>query len=178
MNATDLVPGRSCDNCTMCCKLMAVDALAKPRGSWCPHCDHKQGCKIYEARPEACRIFYCGYRRIPHLDERWKPSKAKFLVNYETAKNRIVIHADPARPDAWRAEPYYSVIKGWAANAAREKGLVVVWTGPTATAVLPERDKHLGAVRDDQILYVTPGATPTDFDVSVIEPDDPRATGA
>lgn len=104
--STDLVPGRSCEGCTMCCKLMEIDVLAKPRAVWCPHCNQKRGCTIYETRPEPCRIFYCGYRKVPALDERWKPSKAKFLVNYESRTNRIVIHVDPARRDAWRAEPY------------------------------------------------------------------------
>jgi hypothetical protein len=175
----DLVPGRSCQGCTMCCKLMEIDTLAKPRGDWCPHCNQKQGCTIYAQRPEACRIFHCGYLRIPHLDERWKPAKAKFLINYETRHNRIVIHVDPARPDAWRVEPYYSEIRNWARNAARDQGLVVVWTGHHAVAILPDREKDLGHVRDDQLfLRLAPAAASASYDIIVVDADDPRAPQA
>ena len=148
----DLVPGRSCEGCTMCCKLMAVADLEKPRGTWCSHCNQKRGCTIYDTRPEPCRAFYCGYLRLAQLDERWKPAKAKFLVNFEESSNRIVIHADPARPDAWRAEPYYKTIKQWARNAAKEQGMVLVWAGSHAMLVLPDRDRDLGNVSDDMLI--------------------------
>ena len=148
----DLVPGRSCENCTMCCKLLAIDVLEKPRGVWCTKCDQKRGCTIYETRPDPCRGFYCGYLRLPDLDERWKPAKAKFLINYEDGANRVVIHADVARPDAWRIEPYYSTIKQWARSAQRQGGMVVVWAGSRATVVLPDRDVDLGVVREDQLI--------------------------
>lgn len=177
LDTAELVPGRSCQGCTMCCKLMEVGAVEKPRGTWCRHCDQKSGCGIYEARPDACRIFYCGYLRIPMLDDRWKPSKAKLLVNYESSSNRIVIHVDPQRPGAWREEPFHSQIKRWASAIARDGGMLVVWTGATAIAVLPGREKDLGHVRDDQLFLRTATRTPTGtvLDVIVIEPDDPRA---
>jgi len=177
LDTAELVPGRSCQGCTMCCKLMEVDALGKPRGAWCGHCDQKRGCTIYETRPDACRIFYCGYLRIPMLDERWKPSKAKFLVNYESPSNRIVIHVDPARPGAWREEPFHAQIKRWAASIARDGGFLVVWTGQSAVAVLPGREKDLGQVRDDQLLLTSAKRTASGvvFDVIVVDADDPRA---
>ena len=136
----------------MCCKLLEVAPLEKPRAVWCPHCDQKRGCTIYETRPDPCRSFHCGYLRIAHLDERWKPAKAKFLINDESSANRIAIHADPARPDAWRSEPFYSVIKGWARRKMAGGGTVIVWAGQHATLVLPDRDKDLGIVRDDQLI--------------------------
>jgi hypothetical protein len=165
-----LVAGRTCENCTLCCKLLEVEPLEKPRAVWCPHCDQKHGCKIYERRPEACRSFYCGYRRIETIDDRWKPSKAKFLINYEEAANRIVLHVDPARPDAWRTEPYYSMIKQWSRRALAEHGMVLVWTGSNATIVFPDRDKNLGHVRDDQFIVpierMTPLGREIDFEVA------------
>lgn len=174
---SDLASGRSCEGCTMCCKLLDIAILDKPRGTWCPHCDMKRGCTIYATRPEPCQSFYCGYRRIPALDERWKPSRAKFLVNFESAANRIAIHTDPQRADAWKVEPYYSAIKDWARNAARQGGLVIVWAGPQATLVLPDRDKPLGTVRDDQFIVTEEKRTAhgIEIDFIVVEPDDPRA---
>ena len=162
----DLVAGRSCDGCTMCCKLLAIDVLEKPRGAWCSHCDQKRGCTIYESRPDACRGFYCGYLRLPQLDERWKPSKAKFLINYEDHANRIVIHADPQRPDAWRADPYIKIIRQWAAASRREGSLVLVWAGQNATIVLPDREINLGKVREDQLIVPVERRTPRGVEVT------------
>jgi len=171
-----LVPGRSCGTCTMCCKLLDIDVLEKPRGVWCTHCNPKAGCTAYDTRPQACRGFYCGYLRLPMLDERWKPSKARFLINFEDRGNRIVIHADADRAEAWRIEPYYSTIKQWAANAARDRGTVLLWAGSKVTLVLPDREKDLGAVRDDQIILPveTRTARGIETDYIVVEPDDPR----
>ena len=160
----------------MCCKLLDIDVLEKPRGQWCPKCDVKRGCTIYAERPDPCRRFYCGYMRIKDLDERWKPSRSKFLVNFESAANRIAILADPARPDAWKAEPYYSTIKQWARNAAPHGGQVIVWAGPNATLVLLDRDKPLGAVRDDQFIVADDKRTArgVEADFIVVNSDDPR----
>ena len=177
-SGNELVSGRSCQDCTLCCKLLEVEPLAKKRAVWCVHCDQKRGCRIYETRPDACQSFYCGYRRLPQLDDRWKPAKAKFLVNYEAASHRIVIHVDPMRPGAWRAEPYYSTLKQWARRAAGEGGTVLVWTGSRATLILPETDKDLGEVRDDQFIVPvtrkTTSGTIVDFEVADL--NDPRVT--
>ena len=148
----ELIAGRDCDGCTMCCKLLAIDVLNKPRGRWCGHCNARAGCRIYETRPEPCRSFYCGYRRIADLDERWKPSHAKFLINFETAANRIVLHVDADRPGAWRAEPYFSTIRRWAGPAWKEGRLVLVWKGRELAVVLPDRVKELGVIAEDDIL--------------------------
>lgn len=148
----DLIEGRTCDGCTLCCKVLAIDELDKPRGVWCSNCNPRTGCRIYAERPAPCRSFYCGYRRIPGLDERWKPSHAKFLINYESELKRTVIHVDPARPGAWRLEPYLSTLRRWAAAAAREDGMVLVWTGGELSVVLPDRVKDLGRVADDDRL--------------------------
>ena len=173
-----LVPGRSCNDCTLCCKLLLVEVLEKPRAVWCPHCDQKRGCKIYADRPEPCQSFYCGYRRIADLDDRWKPAKAKFLINYETAHNRIAIHVDPTRPDAWRTEPFYSTIKKWSANALREQGTVVVWCGPKVIVVMPERERDLGTPRDDQFIVRVERRGPRgpEIDFELVEAGDPRVT--
>ena len=177
-NDEDLVSGRSCQDCTLCCKLLFVEVLEKPRAVWCPHCDQKRGCKIYANRPEPCQSFYCGYRRIADLDGRWKPAKAKFLINYESAVNRIAIHADPTRPDAWRMEPFYTTIRKWAANALRENGTVVVWCGPHVIVVLPDRERDLGTPREDQFIVRVerPGPRGMEIDFELAEADDPRVT--
>jgi hypothetical protein len=44
---TSEAASKQCGDCTLCCKVMAIEMLAKPAGAWCPHCTAKRGCTIY-----------------------------------------------------------------------------------------------------------------------------------
>ena len=70
------------------------------------------------------------------------------------------IYADPARADAWKAEPYLTTIRQWARTAEREGGMVMVWCGPRVTIVTPTRDIALGEVREDQLIVPVERMTP------------------
>ena len=66
-----LVPGRSCGECSLCCKLLRIEAFNKPVGTWCSHCaPGRGGCTIYETRPTECRDFYCAWLTTPALGHR------------------------------------------------------------------------------------------------------------
>jgi hypothetical protein len=174
-----VVAGRSCKSCTLCCKLLAIEALEKPRATWCTHCDVKSGCKIHGSHPDECRDFYCGYLTNAALDERWNPIRCKMLLAYdERNAPRLSVHVDPGRPNAWREEPYYSQIKRWATAAAAKRGQVIVWVGRNTFAVLPDRDKELGEVRADQFIITSAKQGPRGpvLDAFVVDKDDPRAT--
>ena len=173
-----IVEGRSCKGCTLCCKLLAIDALEKPRAIWCSHCDAKAGCRIHGAHPGECKDFYCGYLTNAALDERWQPTRSKIVLAYdEQLAPRLSVHVDPSRPDAWREEPYYSQIKRWAVAAAASRGQVIVWQGRRTIAVLPDRDQQLGEVRPDQFIVTSASTGPEGktFDVFVVDADDPIA---
>jgi hypothetical protein len=113
----------------LCCKLLSVEELNMPPLVWCPKCDTKQGCTIYADRPTECRQFFCQYLTDARLGEHWKPSRCKIVVAAEDYANALVIHTDPARPGAWRREPFYSDILGWAKDAAQRQWQVIVWEG-------------------------------------------------
>jgi hypothetical protein len=134
----EVVRGRNCDGCTMCCKLLSVAELDKPPVSWCTLCDVKVGCNAYAGRPTECRDFYCGYLLDPTLDERWKPSHCKLVVTREEQLGETLIHNDPARPDAWRREPFHSQILAWAGAAVAQGRKVIIWQGDAKIAVVPE----------------------------------------
>jgi hypothetical protein len=173
-----IVEGRSCKGCTLCCKLLGIAALAKPRATWCTHCDVKAGCKVHGTHPAECRDFYCGYLTNAALDERWAPTRSKMVLAYdEVHAPRLSVHVDPARPEIWRKEPYYSQIKRWAVAAAQGRGQVIVWQGRSTIAVLPDRDKDLGEVRPDQFIITSARQGPQDttLDVFVVDGDDPAA---
>ncbi len=74
------VPGRECGDCVVCCVLFEVQELQKPAGKPCRHLAPAGGCGIYETRPQACRVWMCGWRLIPGLPENWRPDLSGILV--------------------------------------------------------------------------------------------------
>ncbi len=174
-----IVTGRSCADCTLCCKLLSIAELAKPQQTWCAHCTVAVGCQIYESKPGECTDFFCGYLLNDSLGEEWRPSTCSMVVHYEELANRIVIHVDADRRDAWRTEPYFSQIKQWARDAAPRRGQVIVWQGLDAVAVLPDREKMLGRMGEDQVIISSERLTAhgVERDVHFMERDDPRLSG-
>jgi len=79
----DLVAGRTCGECTVCCTVMAIDKpdLQKEAGVTCRHC--RDGCTIYDTRPKLCRDFHCGWRQLPILDDGWRPDRSGVFVEIE-----------------------------------------------------------------------------------------------
>lgn len=178
-NADDvLVLGRRCDSCTLCCKVLSIEELAKPKGNWCSHCDVGRGCRIYEQRPVECRNFYCGFLTVPDLSEEWRPSKSKIVLVSELDGVRIAAHVDPARPDAWRKEPFYSKLKEWAIAAAASQCQVVICIGKRTIVVLPDREVDLGIIEDDELIVTEERAVLYGLPILIpfkIKRDDPRA---
>jgi len=135
---------RSCAGCTLCCSLLSVAELDKPPMVRCVNCA-ASGCRIYAQRPTECRQFYCGYLLKEQLDQRWKPSQCKLIVVFDEHPYCVAIHVDPAFPDAWRKEPFYSQICRWARTAARRHAQVVVWQGDSKIIVPAEQHPPLPA---------------------------------
>lgn len=158
----------------MCCKIMGIKEIDKPPGIWCSHCKPARGCAIYESRPQECRGFVCGYLHSPELDERWKPSFCKFLLMDEAGDTHIVV--DPARPDAWKKEPYYACFKGWARAGIDEGAKIIVAIGKRAIVILPDRDVDLGIVGDDDRILTMRDETAFGhrYDALKLHKDDPR----
>lgn len=140
-----LAPGRSCEGCTACCKLVAVAALNKPPQRWCEHCSIGAGCTIYDARPDDCRTFYCGWVLDAAISDDWNPRHSKMVVKYEPG--RIVIHVDKDRRDAWRREPFHTQVRQWAQGALAARGDVLLWEGLEGVLVLPAGEKRIGRVK-------------------------------
>jgi hypothetical protein len=120
---------RGCAGCTLCCSLLGVAELDKPPLVACTHCTVADGCRIYSQRPTECRQFHCGYLLHPALDKRWHPSRARLIVAFDEYPYAVAVHVDPASPDAWRQEPYFSQIQRWSWAAARARRQVVIWQG-------------------------------------------------
>ena len=128
---------RSCDGCTLCCKVIGVHEFAKPRGVWCTHCKIDSGCMIHETRPAVCRAYSCRFLLDRSLDESWRPSRSGLVINAD--RSRIVVYVDPDRPDAWQQEPFHSRLRQWS-RSSPSGWPVFVCTNERVVAVYPDRD--------------------------------------
>jgi len=80
----DLVPGRSCGECTVCCTVLLVDTpeIQKEPGATCRHC--RGGCTIYDTRPPVCRDYFCAWRKMDIFGENWRPDRSGVFAQLET----------------------------------------------------------------------------------------------
>ncbi len=79
---SDLVAGRSCGSCNVCCIALTIDepALQKPQGYRCRNALPDNSCAIYAARPHTCQSFFCGWRRLKWVRETLRPDVSGVLV--------------------------------------------------------------------------------------------------
>ena len=164
--------GRQCGNCTLCCKVMAIEELAKPANAWCPHCKPRRGCPIYDDRPAECRSFSCVWLVNDLLEEHWRPSKSKLVLT--TSEDGIEVRCDPGFPDAWRREPFRSELREWAASGETLDTTVLVIIGRRMTLVTRERDFDLGIVGPDERIVRELEGTKV-VNASVVKASDPDA---
>lgn len=145
------VPGRNCGDCAMCCKLPVIPELNKPYNAWCQHCGNHQHCDIYDTRPQRCRDFFCHFM-LSTLGEEWRPNKCRLMLS--VADNRMRVMVDPARPDAWRKEPYFSAIRHWSTQ-----GEVHVMVGKITHVVFPDHIDNVGEITDDHQILILETST-------------------
>ena len=150
-------PGRTCGTCTLCCKVMSIDVLGKPVGQWCVHCRIGGGCGIYVQRPDPCRAFHCLWVANPFPDA-WAPALTGVVLDVDMDGHRLVARCDPDDPMAWRREPIYAALKGW----AREH-----WP----------QGRQVVAVADRRTWLVTPTAHQPDIDLGQLDPTAPFTVG-
>jgi hypothetical protein len=170
---TEPLLGRSCGGCTLCCKVMDVPEINKPRGAWCPHCIRGTGCRIYADRPSGCRSFLCGWLTNPRFGREWKPDRSKIVITVGRDGNSLTFRCDPGFPEAWRKEPYYGQIRSLAAVAVQHDGMISVHTGRNLIVVAPAGEFALGEVAvEDEIIREFSGNSLVG--VRVIKAEPPR----
>jgi hypothetical protein len=133
---------RQCGDCSLCCKLLQIPELKKPKDVWCPNFRTGAGCGIYADRPGSCRTFVCQWLADSDVGPEWKPNRCKMVLD---AKPGIyMVHVDPSAGQPWRAEPYLSILRKWAARGLASGTLVMVLTRNHAIAIHPDREEDLG----------------------------------
>lgn len=167
------VTGRECGTCTWCCKVMNIKDLDKPAGQWCEHCDVGRGCRIYADRPPPCTRFACAWLDSTEWGPEWKPEKAKFVLEVNRQEKQVVVHLDPAMPDAWKRAPYQERIRGIMLANVPTGGRVFLQAGGHVTVLLPDGEHRLGPIRESDTIVVKGKAGPgfTRFEITVKSAD-------
>jgi Fe-S-cluster containining protein len=120
-----LVAGRECGSCNVCCVALTIEdpRLHKAQGYRCKHARRDNGCAIYETRPQSCRSFFCGWRRLKWVREALRPDRSDVLVRLngefspEDGQERLAVEFMFLSPTALEAEGIAETIA--AAVAAR-----------------------------------------------------------
>jgi hypothetical protein len=155
------VPGRSCGECSLCCKLAKVDELDKPEGVWCRHCaPGRGGCTIYETRPPVCRNYFCSWILDSRLGPEWYPLTSKMILSLENSGSRLCVRVEPSHADVWRREPYYSQIKQWSRVAVEARQQIIVYIRKRVIAILPDKDVDFGDVELGEQIWIGAQDTP------------------
>ena len=158
--ALQLVPGRSCGTCSLCCKLYPVRELSKPAGHWCIHAMRGRGCADHNHRPQACRQFFCSWRLDAALGPEWKPDIARFVLAADPLHRALTAMVDPGMPTAWRRAPYYSRLKQLSQRLFAEDTRLLINVRGQITVVLPDREVPLGLPpRGAEVAIWRDGAT-------------------
>ena len=84
---------RTCGDCTLCCKVMAVNSMSKPRGAWCRNCT-KRSCAIYDERPDDCRQFNCVWLKVETLPNELRPDKCGFVLTTTERNDTVQVNID------------------------------------------------------------------------------------
>ncbi len=114
-----LVEGRVCGECVACCQILPIstEMLEKPTNLLCPHCVPGKGCAVYSERPDPCSGWYCGWRYMAELAERWRPDRSGVVlrIGLERAPPDVtaVIVSGKA---AFVSAEFASLIAGWVSN--------------------------------------------------------------
>jgi hypothetical protein len=149
-------PAKSCGPCTLCCKVLAVEALGKPVGTWCAH-RTAAGCSIYAERPAACRSFECVWLMDPEMPHRFRPDQTKVVLDQDAEARWLIARCDPANPQAWRRNPMYAALKTYAQSTWGTGRIVLAVAGWRTWLIAPTAEIDLGDVDPAAGLMVVEG---------------------
>jgi len=74
---------RSCGSCTLCYRVLEIQALDKPAGLLCRH-NTGTGCGIYPDRPDACARWHRLWRRIGARPDALRPGRSGVMFSLDS----------------------------------------------------------------------------------------------
>ncbi len=106
---------RSCGPCSLCCRVLRVDELAKPAGENCPQQmlgeaeGAGSGCRIHLERPAVCRGYHCLWLQ-GGLEENERPDQTGGIVDLENLGMGVQLSIREVSPGAFDASPALQAI--------------------------------------------------------------------
>lgn len=144
---------RGCGSCTACCTLMAVDMAplpgpSKPARKPCQHLC-KRGCGVYEAKPNACSDFICGWLATQLSDDnrmpkQWRPDRLGAIVDVNEV-GTITVHLE--KDDVWQRPGQLQTLIAYLAK----HGLPPI-LGQGPVILNRPNGKHLGVRSDGTVV--------------------------
>lgn len=147
---------RTCEDCTLCCKVMGIVELNKPSGEWCPNCNIGQGCAIYGSHPGSCQGFLCEWLRNPDVPENFRPNEVHIVFTTLMFRDgaRLIANCDQDNPTAWRDQPVYGWLKERAARSWQRGGFIMARVIHHTWLIGPNGDLDVGLIVDDADLIM------------------------
>jgi hypothetical protein len=97
---------RQCGECMLCCKILGVQVLKKPRDSWCTLSAPHRGCTVHgtDQQPLACQSFNCLWVLATPSDmpDSLFPKDCHIVFSIAPDKETIIANVDRDYPKAWR----------------------------------------------------------------------------
>lgn len=158
---------RECGSCSLCCKVLEVEALYKNAGQWCRFHKAGLGCTSHQLRPKACRDFDCVWRQEDWLGPEWKPDTSRFVLAWEYGGDCLAVHVDPQQPNAWKRDPYGVTLRALAERHMGENRIVMIVDPTKRTLLMPDKEIVVGSPKDkfEWTIRKTAGPTGPVFDV-------------
>lgn len=135
---------RPCGSCSLCCKVLGVDELAKPMGAGRDNVEPSVGGGLHGTRRQPCRDFHCLWLISPTLPDQVRPDRCKVVITLEEGGAHVIARADPDDPEAWRREPIHGQLRRWAADSWLEGRTIWAMVGRRTWLIAPDRDIDLG----------------------------------
>jgi hypothetical protein len=150
---------KACGDCSLCCTVYEREDFEKKAGHDCHHTrsdasPNGGSCGIWGLHPASCQSFKCLWLKHEDLDGLWRPDVAGFVMTHEGTT--LYIDVDPARPDAFMHEPYYSQFRQWSAVAwgegAHSEGRVIARHHERLCVITPDEELFIRAPRRGERL--------------------------
>jgi hypothetical protein len=106
---------RSCNGCTLCCRLVPVAEISKLANQRCQHQRHMKGCAIHAFAPASCKKWSCAWLSDEDAGGLSRPDRAHYVIDItpdfvrmqwpdgrEDSMPVLQVWCDPAYPDAHR----------------------------------------------------------------------------
>lgn len=88
------IPSRSCGTCSLCCTVMGVEELQKPRDTKCVHLTTLGRCNCYSTRPASCAGFNCLWLQ-GLLPKELQPERCRAVAMTNSLGDMVVFQIHP-----------------------------------------------------------------------------------